>query len=71
MVPRRGLEPPLDCSNQHLKLARLPIPPPRQRTASLYLRAAHFTGSLESCQSANFPNRQLIERKEVNDKTYK
>ena len=27
-MPRRGLEPPRDFSHQHLKLARLPIPPP-------------------------------------------
>jgi hypothetical protein len=27
MVPERGLEPPLPCENQLLKLARLPIPP--------------------------------------------
>ena len=27
MVPRRGLEPPHPCEYQHLKLARLPIPP--------------------------------------------
>ena len=28
MVPRRGLEPPRPCERQHLKLVRLPIPPP-------------------------------------------
>ena len=28
LVPRRGLEPPHPCEYQHLKLARLPIPPP-------------------------------------------
>ena len=28
MVPRRGLEPPRPYGHQHLKLARLPIPPP-------------------------------------------
>src|SRR5712691_3913661 len=27
LVPERGLEPPLPCENQLLKLARLPIPP--------------------------------------------
>jgi hypothetical protein len=27
MVPRRGLEPPRPYGHQHLKLARLPIPP--------------------------------------------
>ena len=33
MVPRRGLEPPPTCVDQHLKLARLPIPPPGLRLA--------------------------------------
>ena len=28
LVPRRGLEPPHPCERQHLKLVRLPIPPP-------------------------------------------
>ena len=28
LVPRRGLEPPPTYVDQHLKLARLPIPPP-------------------------------------------
>ena len=28
LVPRRGLEPPRPCERQHLKLVRLPIPPP-------------------------------------------
>ena len=27
-MPRRGLEPPRPCERQHLKLVRLPIPPP-------------------------------------------
>ena len=31
MVPRVGLEPTRGCPHQHLKLARLPVPPPRQR----------------------------------------
>ena len=31
VVPRRGLEPPRPCEHQHLKLARLPIPPPGLR----------------------------------------
>ena len=30
MVPRRGLEPPPPCEDQHLKLACLPISPPGQ-----------------------------------------
>ena len=29
-MPRRGIEPPRDCSHQPLKLARLPVPPPGQ-----------------------------------------
>jgi ribonuclease R len=32
MVPRRGLEPPPTYVDQHLKLARLPIPPPGHST---------------------------------------
>ncbi len=28
LVPRRGLEPPRDCSRYHLKVVRIPIPPP-------------------------------------------
>ncbi len=28
MVPKRGLEPPWDCSRYHLKVVRIPIPPP-------------------------------------------
>ena len=31
LVPRRGLEPPRPCERQHLKLVRLPIPPPGHR----------------------------------------
>lgn len=30
MVPQRGLEPPRSKEHQHLKLARLPIPPLRR-----------------------------------------
>ena len=33
MVPRRGLEPPHPFGYQHLKLARLPIPPSGRRRA--------------------------------------
>ena len=32
LVPRRGLEPPRPCERQHLKLVRLPIPPPGHRS---------------------------------------
>ncbi len=39
MVPRRGLEPPRPYRHQHLKLARLPIPPPGQVTWLRDLRA--------------------------------
>ena len=34
MVPRRGLEPPRPCERQHLKLVRLPIPPPGHGASS-------------------------------------
>ena len=35
MVPRRGLEPPRPCERQHLKLVRLPIPPPGHRSKEI------------------------------------
>ena len=35
MVPRRGLEPPRPFDHQHLKLARLPIPPSGQAVGIL------------------------------------
>ena len=44
LVPRRGLEPPRSCPHQHLKLACLPISPPRQWSG------AQFTESRFSCQ---------------------
>lgn len=28
LVPKRGLEPPSPCEDYHLKVARLPVPPP-------------------------------------------
>ncbi len=37
-LPKRGLEPPLDCSNQPLKLARLPIPPLRLKMNHEYAK---------------------------------
>jgi hypothetical protein len=35
VVPRRGLEPPRPCERQHLKLVRLPIPPPGHRSKEI------------------------------------
>lgn len=35
MVPKRGLEPLRPYGHQHLKLARLPIPPPGQGESSI------------------------------------
>lgn len=46
MVPRRGLEPPRGCPHQHLKLACLPISPPRQRLAVKAKVSAHYTHPL-------------------------
>ncbi len=37
LVPRRGLEPPRDCSHIHLKDARIPVPPPGQASIALIL----------------------------------
>jgi hypothetical protein len=55
MVPRRGLEPPRGCPHQHLKLACLPISPPRQRLAVKAKVSAHYTYPLCFCQlSAKF-----------------
>ena len=51
LVPRRGLEPPHRCQYQHLKLARLPIPP-----------SGHWRGfrrSGRSCQRQNAQSYQL------------
>jgi hypothetical protein len=31
LVPKRGLEPPQDCSHMNLNHARLPVPPLRQK----------------------------------------
>ncbi len=28
MVPRRGFEPPCPCERHHLKVMRIPVPPP-------------------------------------------
>jgi hypothetical protein len=43
MVPRRGLEPPRGCPHQHLKLACLPISPPRQEVSCEAKVSAHYT----------------------------
>ncbi len=37
MVPRRGLEPPQDCSHKYLKLACLPVSPPRRTSIISFL----------------------------------
>src|SRR5687767_5664766 len=46
MVPRRGLEPPRPCERQHLKLVRLPIPPPGHGASSVWQAAALKGGPL-------------------------
>ena len=47
LVPRRGLEPPRPYEHQHLKLACLPIPPPRQEGI---LQSANFNLPAGVCQ---------------------
>jgi hypothetical protein len=42
MVPRRGLEPPPPCEDQHLKLACLPISPPGQEMSGYYTEARNL-----------------------------
>ena len=45
VVPRRGLEPLRDCSHQLLRLARLPISPPRQWSYDdRFNKECHFWG---------------------------
>ena len=44
MVPRRGLEPPRPCERQHLKLVRLPIPPPGHGASSVSGRRRRLRG---------------------------
>jgi hypothetical protein len=44
LVPRRGLEPPRPCERQHLKLVRLPIPPPGH-SGSAFRQAAALKGA--------------------------
>ena len=52
MVPRRGLEPPHPFGYQHLKLARLPIPPSGRRRAMYGRGSSLSTGFLKfPCQS--------------------
>jgi hypothetical protein len=52
MVPRRGLEPPHPFGYQHLKLARLPIPPSGRRRAMYEGHRVKSTGFLKfSCQA--------------------
>ena len=50
MVPRRGLEPPRPCERQHLKLVRLPIPPPGHG-ASAFQQVGALKGAAPPCQS--------------------
>ena len=49
MVPRRGLEPPRPCERQHLKLVRLPIPPPGH-LGRLVGRGRRLEGGGQGCQ---------------------
>ena len=50
VVPRRGLEPPPTYVDQHLKLARLPIPPPGHNTCQsdykLSFQTVHTTKTI-------------------------
>ena len=49
MVQEMGLEPTQDCSHKHLKLARLPIPPPL-RTRRHFRRLYHYITKILYCQ---------------------
>ena len=49
VVPRRGLEPPHPCERQHLKLVRLPIPPPGHERDEL-----ESTALLVNCALSGF-----------------
>ena len=49
LVPRRGLEPPRPCERQHLKLVRLPIPPPGHERDEL-----ESTAGLVNCAVPGF-----------------
>ena len=46
MVPRRGLEPPRAFAHKYLKLARLPIPPPRQGSGCRPLTAVNHEAAI-------------------------
>ena len=50
MVPRRGLEPPRPCERQHLKLVRLPIPPPGHGASAFWQAAALKGAASAPCQ---------------------
>ena len=54
MVPRRGLEPPRPCERQHLKLVRLPIPPPGHSEGISCGRRRRLEGG--GCQPARLVN---------------
>ena len=57
MVPRRGLEPPHPYGYQHLKLARLPIPPSGLSVMHLLQeRAAVIPGQALQVNAANVEN---------------
>ncbi len=60
MVPRRGLEPPHGYPYQHLKLARLPIPPPR-----------HEVLCLEKAVDSNITIESLSMKSDYKKNTYK
>jgi Na+/H+ antiporter NhaD/arsenite permease-like protein len=50
VVPRRGLEPPRPCERQHLKLVRLPIPPPGHRSLVRKWRGHHRHGPIRQLE---------------------
>ena len=51
LVPRKGLEPLRDCSHYPLKVARLPIPPPRHVPW-------HYSCSYQACQITIDPKKR-------------
>ena len=50
MVQEMGLEPTQDCSHKHLKLARLPIPPPLRVISRHFRRLYHYITLFFTCQ---------------------
>ena len=53
-MPRRGLEPPRPYRHQHLKLARLPIPPSGQQ-----ITFGSFKAGMLPCQRDSQANLQV------------